>query len=110
MNAIRHYTMSKAEKKALHAEVSRQAREISDKFALELDATILWTLHEGFGFGAERCKRFYNKVVECREDLLKRYDMEDDAEFILIHKLKEIGIDLREWEKELKNHITFHVR
>lgn len=110
MNALRRYTMSKEEKRALKAEVARQSREISDKFALEIDATILWSLHEKFGFGPERCKRFYDSVAESRENLLKKYEMQDDSEFILIYKLKEAGIDLRKWAEEQKKHVVIHVK
>lgn len=110
MNALRRYTMSKEEKRALQAEVARQSREISDRFALELDATILWALHEKFGFGAKRCRRFYDCVYEVRENLLKKYEMQDDCEFILIYKLKEYGIDLKKWSEEQKNHVVIHVK
>lgn len=109
MKALRHYSMSKEEKRALQAEVSRQARQISDRFAIEIDATILWALHEKFGFGPERLRRFYDCVYESREMLLQRYDMHDDAEFILLHKLREIGVDVQKWSAEQKQHVTFRV-
>ena len=109
MNALRRYSMSKEEKRALQAEVSRQARQISDRFALELDATILWALHSEFGFGADRLRRFYDCVYQNREALLRRYDMHDDAEFILLHKLREIGADVRKWSEEQTEHVTFRV-
>lgn len=110
MNAIRRYNMSKEEKRALTHEVARQAREISDKFALELDATILWALHKKFGFGAKRCKKFYDCVAELRESLLKKYEMQDDSEFILLYKLKERGIDVKKWSEEQKNHVVIRVK
>ena len=109
MKALRHYSMSKEEKRALQAEVARQARQISDRFAIEIDATILWALHEKFGFGPERLRRFYDCVYESREMLLQRYDMHDDAEFILLHKLREIGVDVQKWSAEQKQHVTFRV-
>lgn len=109
MNALRRYSMSKEEKRALQAEVSRQARQISDRFALELDATILWALHSEFGFGADRLRRFYDCVYQNREALLRRYDMHDDAEFILLHKLREIGVDVQKWSADQKQHVTFRV-
>ena len=109
MKALRHYSMSKEEKRALQAEVSRQARQISDRFAIEIDATIHWALHEKFGFGPERLRRFYDCVYESREMLLQRYDMHDDAEFILLHKLREIGVDVQKWSAEQKQHVTFRV-
>ena len=109
MNALRRYSMSKEEKRALQAEVARQARQISDRFALEIDATILWALHEKLGFGPERLRRFYDCVYESRETLLQHYDMHDDAEFILLHKLREIGVDVQKWSAEQKQHVTMHV-
>lgn len=109
MKAIPRYEMSKEEKRALHHEVSRQAREITNKFALELDATILWSLHEQFGFGKDRLKRFYNYIADCREDLIQKYEMEDEAEYLLLYKLKEIGVDLKAWSEEPRKHLVFHI-
>lgn len=100
MNAIRRYSMSKEEKRALHAEVARQARQISDRFSLEVDATILWALHEEFGFGADRLRRVWDCVAVHRAELLKHYDMQDNAEFILLYKLRQIGVDVEKWTAE----------
>ena len=37
--------------KAMKAEISRQIVEMNDKYAIDIDAMILYTLHERFGFG-----------------------------------------------------------
>lgn len=100
MNAIRRYSMSKEEKRALRSEVARQARQISDRFSLEVDATILWALHEEFGFGADRLRRVWDCVAVHRAELLKHYDMQDNAEFILLYKLRQIGVDVEKWTAE----------
>ena len=109
MKAIPRYNMSKEEKRALHHEVARQARDITNKFALELDATILWAAHEKFGMGKKRLREFYDYIANCREDLVQRYEMENDAEFLLLHKLKEIGVDLKAWSEEPRKHLVFHI-
>lgn len=108
MKALMRYKMSREEKRAFDAEIARQAQEISDRFALEIDATILWALHDKFGFGPERLRRFYDRAYESRESLLRRYEMHDDAEFILLHKLKGIGVDLKRWNEEQKQRVTIH--
>lgn len=109
MKALMRYKMSREEKRAFDAEIARQARQITDRFALELDATILWALHTEFGFGAERLRRFYDCVAESREALLRHYEMEEDSQFILLYKPKEIGVDLKKWDAEQKQHVTIHV-
>jgi hypothetical protein len=101
--------LNSVEQKAMNEEIGRQVREFTNNLALELDASILWALHEEFGFGKERLKRFYQTAAESREQLIQKYEMQDDAKFICMHKLKEIGVDLVEWEKQLQNHIKIKV-
>lgn len=100
MKALQHYQLSKAEKAAMKAECARQARELSERFSTEIDAMMLWALHEEFGFGAERLRRVWECVARHRDELLKRYDMQDDSEYILIYKLNQIGVDLKAWITE----------
>ena len=109
MKALMRYKMSREEKRAFDAEIARPARQITDRFAFELDATILWALHTEFGFGAERLRRFYDCVAESREALLRHYEMQNDAEFILLHKLRDIGVDVRAWSDAQPRHTVIHV-
>lgn len=117
MNAIPIRPMTKRQQREFEAEALRQSwryaeqftKNFHDQFALEVDATILWALHSEFGFGADRLRRFYDCVYQNREALLERYDMHDDAEFILLHKLREIGADVRKWSEEQTEHVTFRV-
>lgn len=44
-------TMSAAEKKAMDLEIQRQLAEYDRKHLIEIDAMILWVLHERFGCG-----------------------------------------------------------
>lgn len=84
-------------------------RQLNSNMASDLEATFLWALHTEFGFGAERLRRFYDCVAESREALLRHYEMEEDSQFILLYKLKEIGVDLKKWDAEQKQHVTIHV-
>lgn len=93
--------LSKSESKAMDMEIQRQLAEYDKKHLMEIDAMILWILHEKFGFGPGRLKKFYDSFADSVWDLVKRYEMEDsDQIWLCTHKLEEYGIDLEEWRKE----------
>ena len=94
MHALQRYQMSKAEKAALKAEIARQVHELDEKFSAEICAMLLWALHEEFGFGADRLRRVWDCVAVHRAELLKHY------EFILLYKLRQIGVDVEKWTAE----------
>lgn len=93
--------MSAAEKKAMDMEIQRQLAEYDRKHIREIDALVLWELREQFGFGNKRLKKFYDNFSRSIEALVNRYEMEQgDDVWLCTYKLKEIGCDLEEWEKE----------
>jgi len=100
MKALQRYQMSKAEEAALKAEIVRQVHELDEKFSAEICAMLLWALHEEFGFGADRLRRVWDCVAVHRAELLEHYDMQDNAEFILLYKLRQIGVDVEKWTAE----------
>ena len=89
------------EKKAMDIEIKKQLAEFDRKHELEIDALILWTLHEEFGFGAKRLKKFYDIFGKAIDELIKRYEFDDsDRVWICTEKLKDCGVDLEKWAKE----------
>lgn len=93
--------LSAAEKKALDMEISRQLAEYSQKYELEIEAMVLLMLRAEFGFGEERLKRAHKALSEGIDDLVKRYQMEeDDAAWLCTYKLKEQGFDISKWDKK----------
>jgi len=89
------------EKKAMDIEIKKQLAEYDKKHSTELDAAILWQLHEHFGFGPKRLKRFYDAFIPQLDDLVERYSLADEEQiWLCTHKLKEYGIDLEEWSKK----------
>jgi len=70
-------SFSNAEKKAMEMEIKRQLAEYDRKHTLEIDAMILWTLHEQFGFGEKRLKRFYDSFARGLNELSGRYELDD---------------------------------
>ena len=98
---IQGYKMSKAEKQAMDREIQRQIVEYDKKNAYELDSVILWLLHEEFGFGEKRLRRFFDRFGPALDELMKRYELdEEDKIWICTYKLKEYGIDISQWRKE----------
>lgn len=94
--------LTAAEKKAMEKEILRQLAEDNRKNVIEVDAMILWQLHEVFGFGPERLKKFFDAFVPGIEEVADNYEMQDtnDKIWLFTHKLKEYGIDLEQWHKE----------
>lgn len=93
--------MTAAEKKAMNMEIQRQLAEYDMKHMNELDAMVLWHLHEEFGFGLKRLKRFYDTFKPQVDALLERYVMDDsDMVWLCTYKLKQYGIDIEKWNNE----------
>lgn len=92
---------TKKEQEAIDREIRVQCAAFEDGHDREFDAIVLWLLHEKFGFGEMRLRRFYDLYSSEVSALLDRYKMEkSDAVWLCTQKLKEYGIDIEAWEKE----------
>lgn len=90
--------LTSAEQKAVDREIEKRLAEFTRMHNLETIAMTLLTLHEEFGFGEARLKRFFDRYDEVVEGLVERYELEDDdAPWIATFKLKEMGIDVAAW-------------
>lgn len=88
----------------MNQEIRNQLAEYDRKNELEIDAMVLWVLHEEFGFGPKRLRQFYDAFSSTMDILVERYVMDNsDQPWLCTYKLKEIGIDLEEWRKEKKH-------
>lgn len=93
--------LTAAEKKAMEMEISRQVAAFDRQNMLAIDAVVLWELHEQFGFGVDRLRRFYEGFNRRFKDLIDHYEMEaTDGPYICMEKLKELGVDLEAWDQE----------
>ena len=93
--------LTAAERKAMEMEIARQVAAFDRENMLNIDAVILWELHEQFGFGADRLRRFFDGFGKRFNDLTRHYEMESsDGPYICLEKLKEIGVDLEKWMEE----------
>lgn len=89
-------------RRKLIEDILKDLADFNDKNLKEIDAMILWELHEQLGFGHTRLRQFYDRFHANMKALGERYEMPTSEEKIWLctHKLKEYGIDLDEWEKE----------
>jgi hypothetical protein len=96
--------LSPSQEKMMMRTIKKQCAEYWKKHELELMALILWQLHANpkTRWGKKRLKQFFMDFTPLLDDLLNRYDMETDDEkfWLCTYKLKEIGVDLEEWQKE----------
>ena len=95
--------LTSAEKKALGIEIRKEAAEHDRKFAMELEATVLWELQTRFGFDLKQLKEFHDHYGPDIEALIQHYELEKEDDIWLCTKmLKNSGVDLEQWEKEGK--------
>ena len=94
----------KAEYEKTQQDILKDLEEFNNNNLKEIDAMFLWRLHEHEGWGRTKLKRFYIDFHNDMKALGKRYEMETSEEKIWLctHKLKEYGVDLDEWEKEVE--------
>ena len=94
--------LTAAERKAMDMEINRQIVEADRRYADDIDAMVLYTLHVHLGFGKKRLREFF--VAFCAVDfrLLHFYQMPDDYTWLCKEMLKRIGVDVEAWNKERK--------
>ena len=95
---------SEAQRRAMHKEINQQILIRDEWYWLNFDACILWTIHKSLGKGKTALKRLFMDFNRDHQALRKFYelgDSADDAGFVARLALKEIGVDLEAWEKEV---------
>jgi hypothetical protein len=75
--------------------------EAMPRVTRNVEAIVLWQLHEQFGFGKKRLLKFLEDTSPMIQGMLNdyQYDTDSDAIWVCEHKLKtELGINLDEIE------------
>lgn len=80
-------------------EINRQILAKDKEYQLDIDTMVLWTLHQCYGWGSARLKKFY--VAMMKEHLRMREFYELDDLYPERYKLKEKGVDVEAWYDEL---------
>lgn len=102
--------LSPGQRKAEKREIAELVKQITESSALEMEAIFMWAAHEKWGKGKKSLREYYDSVVGYIDELVKHYEMDEDGQkFILLYKLKEIGVDLEAWSKERTKHVTIRI-
>ena len=88
------------EQKALDEEITRQLKEKYYQMMNDVDYMIMRILHNEFGFGKTRLKRFYDAAIADNEALIKHYEMSDAGVYIARKEMNDIGCNIEEWNRE----------
>lgn len=88
------------EQKALDAEINRQILDRHAEFVDDVDYMIMRILHDEFGFGLTRLKRFYEAFIKDNDALVKHYEMADAGAYIARKEMNKIGCNIEEWNRE----------
>lgn len=91
--------LTAAEKRAMSIEINRQLIEKDKQYAADIDALVLYTLMTRYGWKQKRLKDFWEAFNAEHKALRDYYQMDDpgDNEWLAHRKLKEIGVDVKEW-------------
>lgn len=89
--------LTNRERKALEAEINRQTAQNVKNLSLNLQALVLWQLHEQEGWGKKKLLRFQKRFLPMIQELQRFYELENASEtdFVCRYKPKnEVGIDV----------------
>lgn len=92
--------LTAAERKAMEMEINRQIVEADRRYADDIDAMVLYTLHVHLGFGKKRLREFYDAFSAEHDRLIQYYQMPDDYTWLCKKMLKRIGVDVEAWNRE----------
>lgn len=95
--------LTSTERKAMNIEINRQLLERDEKYWEDIDAMTLYALMKHKGWKKKRLRKFWEDFLAIHKELREFYEMnaDGDNEWLAHQKLKEIGVDVREWHKEV---------
>ena len=95
MKSIVPRKLSNAQMKALDGSIREQIGQNIVKLKGNIEAIVLWQLHEQYGFGAKRLEAFLEGFQPALQELMSFYGIEgtEDTEMACVYNLKSIGFD-----------------
>lgn len=82
------------QQRSFKREVNRQLSEQTKAHESDVDAILMWFLHEEYGWGPKRLNDFIERFNARLKELVSWYDLDDDDQLWLIkYKLKEMGVE-----------------
>lgn len=87
--------MTNSEMKAIDSSIREQIGKSVDRLKGNIEAIVLWQLHEQFGFGVKRLEAFLEGFRPALQELNEFYGLSDvdETECACVHNLKSIGFD-----------------
>lgn len=90
--------IQKESKARIKAEATKQVYDILLKRCTDIDTVVMWVLHRRFGFGKDRCRRFFDEYKPTTDGFRETYG---DAKYIRMREdLLRDGIDIESWERD----------
>lgn len=86
-------------KDIMMAEIHKSLVQKEKDLSLDIDTCVLWTLHNNYGCGKQRLRKFYMDLFEEHLRMRQFYDI--DEPYPERMKLKEKGVDVEAWYNEL---------
>jgi hypothetical protein len=87
----------------MNEEIHRQIVEHDRKYSMDLDAMILWTLHCFTDWDKDKLRAFWDECFKEHQYLRDFYELNpEDDDWLYRFKLKDMGIDIEEWYKEVE--------
>lgn len=99
LSALGKAVMTPEMNTAMLHEINQQCLEADERLSLDVDAVVLWTLHRYLGFGVKRLHSFYLAMAAEHKRMREYYQMDDT--YPERYKLKELGADIEQWQKEV---------
>ena len=95
MNAMVRKKLSNSQMKALEGEIRDTIASSVRKLSSNIEAIVLWQLHEQKGWGVKRLEEFLEGFRPALQELMDFYGVEgtEDVEFACVQNLKSIGFD-----------------
>lgn len=82
----------------IKVEATKQVNEIILRKCTDLDTVVMWILHRRFGFGKDRCKRFFDEYKPITRQFSERYG---ESKYMKMREdLLRDGIDIEKWEND----------
>ena len=92
--------LSKKEQRAMDEEINRQIIERHRQFTDDFDYMVMKLLHDHFGFGPVRLRRFYDHFIKDNEALIEHYEMADAGVYMARKEMDAIGCNIEKWNQE----------
>lgn len=94
--------LTNKQRRALYDEVNRQTAKNVANLSQNLQALVLWCLHQQLGFGKKRLLRFQKAFLPMIQELQEYYLAEsaEETEFVCKYRLKhECGVNIEELDE-----------